>query len=59
MMLALLQAIFLIALGVGAALTANLLFGWRQRRRVQAYREGVVYLPWCASAGTVRPGRRI
>lgn len=57
-MQALLQALVLIGVGVLGASTINLVFGWRQRRRVQAYQEGVVYLPWCASAGTVRPGRR-
>ena len=57
-MLALVQALLLIAIGICGAATINLVFGWRQRRAVQAYREGVVYLPWCASAGTVRPGRR-
>ncbi|MCS6287737.1 MAG: hypothetical protein H8K10_02025 [Nitrospira sp.] len=47
----------LICVGICLPATINLLFGWRQRRRVEAYRRGVVYLPWCASAGTVRPGR--
>jgi hypothetical protein len=52
-------ALLLITIGICLPATINLLFDWRQRRRVQAYREGVVYLPWCAMAGTVRPGRRI
>lgn len=51
-------ALGLIAIGICLPAAINVLFGWRQRRRMQAYRAGVVYLPWCASAGTVRPGRR-
>lgn len=50
-------ALLLIGLGICLPATINLVFGWRQRRRVRAYQQGVVYLPWCASAGTVRPGR--
>ena len=47
-------ALLLLTIGICLPATINLLFDCLQRRRVQAYREGVVYLPWCASAGTVR-----
>lgn len=52
-----LLALLLIGIGICLPATINLLFGWRQRRRVRAYQEGVVYLPWCASAGVLRPAR--
>lgn len=58
MMLALLQAVFLMALGVGVAATINLLFDWRRNKRLDKWLAEPRYLPTCASAGTVRPGRR-
>lgn len=51
-------ALLLLGAGICLPATINLLCGWQQRRRVAAYKAGVVFLPWCASAGTVRPGRR-
>ena len=51
-------ALVLITIGVCLPATINLLFDCWQRRRVKAYQEGVRFLPWSASAGTVRPGRR-
>lgn len=53
-----LQALLLIALGVGVASTINLLFDWRRNKRIDQWLEEPRYLPACASAGTVRPGRR-
>lgn len=53
-----LQALLLIALGVGVAATINLLFDWRRNKRLDKWMEEPRYLPACASAGTVRPGRR-
>ncbi len=58
MMLALIQAVLLIALGVCGAATINLLFDWRRNRLLARWGQERRYLPSCASAGTVRPGRR-
>lgn len=52
-------ALALIGLGIGLPAVINAVFGWRQRRRVAAYRAGVVYLPWCAAAGVLRPARPV
>lgn len=54
----LLQALFLIALGVGVAATVNLLFDWRRNQRLDRWMAEPRYLPACAIAGTVRRGRR-
>ncbi len=54
---ALLQALFLIALGVGVAGTANLIFDWRRNHYRDEWMKERRYLPTCASAGSVRPGR--
>lgn len=57
MMLAMLQALLLIALGVGVAATINLLFDWRRNRRIDRWMKEPRYLPACASAGAIRPAR--
>ena len=57
MMRELLQALLLIAVGIGAASTINLLFDWRRNRLLARWGQERRYLPSCASAGTVRPGR--
>ncbi len=55
----LVQALLLIAIGIGAASTINLLFDWRRNHYLDKWMEEPRYLPACASAGTVRPGRRV
>lgn len=57
MMHALLQAVLLIALGICAAATINLLFDWRRNKRLDAWMKEPRYLPSCASAGAIRPAR--
>lgn len=57
MMRELFQAMLLIAIGIGAASTINLLFDWRRNKRMDAWLKEPRYLPTCVIAGSVRPGR--
>lgn len=57
MMLALIQALLLIALGVAGAATINLVFDWRRNHYRDKWLEERRYLPTCAAAGVIRPSR--
>ena len=57
MMRELSQALLLIAVGIGAASTINLLFDWRRNRALDKWMEETRSLPTCVIAGSVRPGR--
>lgn len=48
------QALFLIFVGIGIASTINVVFDWRRNKRLDKWNEEPRNLPLCASAGTVR-----
>lgn len=47
------QALFLIFVGIGIASTINVIFDWRRNKHIDKWNEERRYLPACASAGTV------
>ena len=47
------QALFLIFVGIGIASTINVVFDWRRNKRIDEWHAERRYLPVCASAGTV------
>lgn len=47
------QALFLIFIGVAVAATVNTIFDWRRNKRIDKWNAEPRNLPLCASAGTV------
>lgn len=47
------QALFLIFIGIAVAASINAVFDWRRNKRIDKWLEERRYLPVCASAGTV------
>lgn len=50
------QAVFLIFIGIAVAASINTLFDWRRNKRLDKWNEEPRNLPLCASSGAVRKG---